>query len=128
MTRKESQLLWKTIILFVSSILEFESLLVLLEIILLSIAYLLFNYVIDYETLYCYVLISEGFLILVLNKSAFQKKIVWCFLANNSHEKGIYKFIAGTGLKFCCCYYHLKNSDVNRVPIWNFQMRSDFEE
>ena len=74
MTRKESQLLWRTIILFASSILEFESLLVLLEIILLSITYLLFNNVIDYETLYCYVLISEGFLILVLNKSAFQKK------------------------------------------------------
>ena len=77
MTRKESQLLWRTIILFASSILEFESLLVLLEIILLTIAYLLFNYVIDYETLYCYVLISEGFLILVLNKSAFQNRVVF---------------------------------------------------
>ena len=76
MTRKESQLLWRTIILFASSILEFESLLVLLEIILLTIAYLLFNYVIDYETLYCYVLISEGFLILVLNKSALKKNRV----------------------------------------------------
>ena len=30
-------------------------------------------YVIAYETFYCYVLFSEGFLILVLNKSAFQK-------------------------------------------------------
>ena len=66
------------------------------------------------EILYCYVLFSEGFLILVLNKSAFQKTLmVFTGILKFGMKKHLYMFIVRTGLKLRFRYHHLNiKSDV----------------